>query len=143
MGFTLLTMGFNGKDALEFKIKFASRFDEMENELASRNTLYDLDKKYRQQLTDTIKEHYTGEHLDREISKLTDLLYISVAGHKASKLKSDGGFSKSVSVFADILNSEQRKQYMANETQLIIKYVTGTRDYHELKALLLPAKAVG
>jgi phage regulator Rha-like protein len=141
MGFTILTSSFNGKDALEFKIQYATRFDQQEAELARRNTLYELEKQQRKQLTDAISYHYTGDDLGREIQKLTDLLYISCAGHKASKLKHDRGFDKHVSAFADVLTSEERSKYIRNENQLIIAYATGEHDYHELKSLLLPVTA--
>lgn len=36
-GFTLLAMGFNGSKAMEFKLKYIEAFNEMENELKSRN----------------------------------------------------------------------------------------------------------
>lgn len=141
MGFTILTSSFNGKDALEFKIQYATRFDQQEAELARRNTLYELEKQQRKHLTDAIRSRYTGDDLGREIQKLTDLLYLSSAGHKASKLKHDRGFDKSVSAFADVLSSDERSIYISNENKLIIAYVTGEHDYHELKSLLLPVTA--
>lgn len=36
-GFTLLAMGFTGSKAMEFKLKYIEAFNEMENELKSRN----------------------------------------------------------------------------------------------------------
>ena len=83
-GFTLLTMGFNGRDALAFKLAYINRFNSMEQELTKRNTLYDMEKQLRKQLTDTIQLHYIGDHLNREIMQLTNLLYIAVTGHNAA-----------------------------------------------------------
>lgn len=105
-GFTLLAIGFNGKKALRFKLAYIARFDEMEEELVKRNTLYELEKQLRKMLTDTINEAYKGTPPERTYMKLTNLLYISVTGNKADKIKRDKGFERECSVFADILTSE-------------------------------------
>lgn len=136
-GFTLLTMGFHGRNALAFKLAYISRFNAMEEELTKRNTLYELEKQLRKQLTDTIERYYTGDHLSRKIMQLTDLLYIISAGHKASKLKRDRGFGKDVSAFADVLTSEERTKYIDAENRLIQLYGVTTTDYHELEALII------
>lgn len=135
-GFTLLTMGFHGHNALAFKLAYISRFNAMEEELTKRNTLYELEKQLRKQLTDTIERYYTGDHLAREIMKLTNLLYIVSAGNNAPKLKRDRGFDKEVSAFADVLTSEERTKYIDAENRLIQLYGVTTTDYHELMALI-------
>ena len=135
-GFTLLTMGFHGRNALAFKLAYISRFNAMEEELTKRNTLYELEKQLRKQLTDTIERYYTGNHLAREIMKLTNLLYIVSAGNNAPKLKRDRGFDKEVSAFADVLTSEERTKYIDAENRLIQLYGVTTTDYHELMALI-------
>lgn len=135
-GFTLLTMGFHGRNALAFKLAYISRFNAMEEELTKRNTLYELEKQLRKQLTDTIERYYTGDHLAREIMKLTNLLYIVSAGNNAPKLKRDRGFDKEVSAFADVLTSEERTKYIDAENRLIQLYGVTTTDYHELMALI-------
>lgn len=38
-GFSILVMGFTGKEALEWKIKYINAFNEMEKQLANKNTL--------------------------------------------------------------------------------------------------------
>lgn len=135
-GFTLLTMGFNGSDALAFKLAYINRFNEMEQELTKRNTLYDLEKYLRKQLTDTIQQYYTGDNLGREIMQLTNLLYMVATGHNATKLKRDRGFNKDVSAFAEVLTSEERETYISAENRLIGLYTSGVNDYHELKERL-------
>ena len=40
-GFTLLAMGFTGKEALEWKLKYIQAFNEMENRIKSYNTILD------------------------------------------------------------------------------------------------------
>lgn len=132
-GFTLLTMGFNGRDALAFKLAYISRFNEMEQELTKRNTLYDLEKYLRKQLTDTIQQYYTGDNLGREIMQLTNLLYMVATGHNAAKLKRDRGFSKDVSAFAEVLTSDERETYISTENKMIGLYTSGVSGYQELK----------
>ncbi len=132
-GFTLLTMGFNGRDALAFKLAYISRFNEMEQELTKRNTLYDLEKYLRKQLTDTIQQYYTGDNLGREIMQLTNLLYMVATGHNAAKIKRDRGFSKDVSAFAEVLTSDEREAYISTENKMIGLYTSGVSDYQELK----------
>lgn len=39
-GFTLLAMGFNGKAALEWKLKYIAAFNEMEKKLTDRGQVY-------------------------------------------------------------------------------------------------------
>lgn len=135
-GFTLLTMGFNGRDALAFKLAYINRFNSMEQELTKRSTLYDLEKYLRKQLTDTIQRYYTGDNLGREIMQLTNLLYMVATGHNAVKLKRDRGFDKDVSAFAEVLTSEEREKYISTENKLIGLYTSGICDYHELKERL-------
>ncbi|MFQ9320747.1 MAG: Rha family transcriptional regulator [Enterococcus durans] len=136
-GFTLLANGFNGKKALRFKLVYIARFDEMEEELIKRNTLYELEKRLRDQLTSTIDEVYKENASDRTYSKFTNLLYIAVAGHNASKIKRDRGFEKTCSVFADIFSSEERTVYIDKENELIRHFRNGVLNYYELKDLLL------
>lgn len=139
-GFTLLANGFNGKKALRFKLAYISRFDEMEEELVKCNTLYELEKQLRKMLTDTINDSYEGTPPERTYMKLTNLLYISVAGNKADKIKRDRGFEKDCSVFADIFTSEERTEYINKENELIRQLRNGVLDYYELKDLLLNKK---
>lgn len=136
-GFTLLANGFNGKKALRFKLAYIARFDEMENELIKRNTLYEMEKRLRDQLTSIIDEVYQGNATDRTYSKFTNLLYIAVAGHNASKLKRDRGFEKNCSVFADVFTSDERTTYIDKENELIRHLRNGLLDYYKLKDLLL------
>lgn len=140
-GFTLLTMGFNGRNALAFKLAYISRFNDMEQELTKRRTLYDLEKRLRKQLTDSIQQYYVGDNLGREILQLTNLLYIAAAGHNASKLKRDRGFGKDVSAFAEVLTSDEREAYIDTENKLISLYTSGVNSYQELKERLIKHSA--
>lgn len=140
-GFVLLTTGFNGKDALKFKLMFLDRFNEQERELAQRSAYYTMERRLRKRLTDTIQKCYTGDNLGGQILKFTNLLYITAAGNKADKLKRDRGLDQKVSAFADALTSVERDKYIDAENQLIIAYSTGTTDYYVLKDMLLEKKS--
>lgn len=136
-GFTLLANGFNGKKALRFKLAYIARFDEMEEELVKRNTLYELEISLRDQLTDAIKKAYEKDMPKYIYSKLTNLLYMAVAGNNAEKIKRDRGFEKECSVFADIFTSDERTEYIDKENEMIRQLRNGVLDYYELKDLLL------
>lgn len=66
-GFTLLAMGFTGKAALEWKLKYIQAFNEMEKQLAQRPQL-SRDELMAQAL---IAAHDELEHKDRQIAELT------------------------------------------------------------------------
>lgn len=140
-GFTLLANGFNGKKALRFKLAYIARFDEMEEELIKRTTLYELEQRLRNQLTNAIKFSYGNNPPNRIYMKLTNLLYIAVAGNKADKIKRDRGFVKDCSVFADIFSSDERTAYIDKENELIRHLRNGVLDYYDLKDLLLTKEA--
>lgn len=65
-GFTLLAMGFNGKAALEWKLKYIAAFNEMEKKLAEKPQLT------RSQLLATalIAAHEELEEKDKQIAEL-------------------------------------------------------------------------
>lgn len=134
--FTMLVTGFHGEKATAFKLAYFTRFDEMEQELTKRDTLYDMEKELRKQLTDCLKDHYAGDDLSNEIRNMTTLLYMVSAGNNASKLKRDRGLDVRTSAFADALTSNERQTYIAKEMQLIALYQIGVTDYHELKEKL-------
>lgn len=136
-GFMLLTMGFNGRNALRVKLMFLDRFNEQERELAQRSAYYTMERRLHKRLTDTIQKYGPVEPDTRIYQQLTDLLYITAAGYSASKLKRDRGIAPNTSAFADALTSSERERYIDAENRLIIAYSTNVTDYHELKELLL------
>lgn len=66
-GFTLLAMGFTGKAALEWKIKYISAFNAMEKQLAQRPQL----SRAELMAQALIAAHDELEHKDRQIAELT------------------------------------------------------------------------
>lgn len=66
-GFSLLVMGFTGKAALEWKLKYIAAFNEMEKKLAQRPQLSRAELMARA----LIAAHDELEHKDRQIAELT------------------------------------------------------------------------
>lgn len=66
-GFTLLAMGFTGKAALEWKLKYIQAFNEMEKQLSQRPQL----SRAELMAQALIAAHDELEHKDRQIAELT------------------------------------------------------------------------
>ena len=66
-GFSLLAMGFTGKEALEWKLKYIQAFNEMEKQLAQRPQL----SRSELMAQALIAAHEELEHKDRQIAELT------------------------------------------------------------------------
>lgn len=66
-GFSLLVMGFTGKAALEWKLKYIAAFNEMEKKLAQRPQL----SRSELMAQALIAAHDELEHKDRQIAELT------------------------------------------------------------------------
>lgn len=66
-GFSLLVMGFTGKAALEWKLKYIAAFNEMEKKLAQRPQLSRAELMAKA----LIAAHDELEHKDRQIAELT------------------------------------------------------------------------
>ena len=66
-GFSLLVMGFTGKEALEWKLKSIQAFNEMEKQLAQRPQL----SRSELMAQALIAAHEELEHKDRQIAELT------------------------------------------------------------------------
>ena len=79
-GFTILVMGFNGKEALEWKLKYSDAFDAMENFIKEKSTQTWIEtrkagKLTRQAETDTIKK--LVEYAKDQGSEHSDKLYMT------------------------------------------------------------------
>ena len=66
-GFSLLVMGFTGKEALEWKLKYIQAFNEMEKQLAQRPQL----SRSELMAQALIAAHEELEHKERQIAELT------------------------------------------------------------------------
>lgn len=79
-GFSLLVMGFTGKKALEWKIKYIDAFNKMEKLLSEQQTSIWIETRYQGKLTrkaetDVIKQLI--EYAKKQGSKHSEMLYIT------------------------------------------------------------------
>lgn len=84
-GFTLLAMGFTGKDALEWKLKYIQAFNEMEAKLNNpdfivKRSLEYLEEKCRALLLENSKLDKKVEELNDEVSYKEDVIISLVDG---------------------------------------------------------------
>ena len=100
-GFTLLAMGFNGKMAIDFKVRYINRFNEMEQYIKSR----EVSRLESRELTDSIKvlhdppKHY---HYSNEF----DMINRIVLGMSSKQFRLQHGISKDMPI-RDYLNLQQ------------------------------------
>lgn len=85
-GFTLLVMGFTGKKALEWKVKYIEAFNKMEQGLqARRKSIREEGKRARNTLTSTLARH--GVNKPDEYRRVTNSTYVGLWGKDASGLR--------------------------------------------------------
>lgn len=146
-GFSLLVMGFNGKNALEWKLKYIEAFNSMEQrlKLIEQQELGRLmerirSKEARKTLTDEIKETVPESPHKKFIYKhYTDLAYKVAFGMNAKQLREKLGLSKTDNI-RDNLSKDELNKLIGIES-LIRGYLKLGKDYDNIKNLtsnLLP-----
>lgn len=118
-GFTLLAMGFNGKAALEWKLKYIAAFNEMEKKLAEKPQLT------RSQLLATalIAAHEELEEKDKRIAELTPDAEFARAVCIADNCRTATSIAKDYGLTAEKLNKllySQRVQYKDSDGQWVL-----------------------
>ena len=118
-GFTLLTMGFTGKAALEWKLKYIAAFNEMEKKLAEQPKLT------RSQLLATalIAAHEELEEKDKRIAELTPDAEFARAVCIADNCRTATSIAKDYGLTAEKLNKllySQRVQYKDSDGQWVL-----------------------
>ena len=121
-GFSLLVMGFTGKKALEWKIKYIDAFNKMEAKLKlieqqeiGRLIERIKGKEIRRTLTDAIKENVPDSPYKKFMYKnFTDLVYKSVFGMTARQIRTARGLKKNANV-RDFLSEKELKKVRAAE----------------------------
>jgi len=128
-GFTLLAMGFTGKKALQFKIAYINRFNEMEHALKDRQ----LARMECRQLTDAIKQSHDPAkpyHFSNEMNMLLTI----VAGKNAKQLKQERNLPDAAAV-RDYLNPSEIK--LLASLQPVAAFLNASNvDYAERKKML-------
>lgn len=118
-GFTLLAMGFTGKAALEWKLKYIAAFNEMEKKLAGQPQLT------RSQLLATalIAAHEELEEKDKRIAELTPDAEFARAVCIADNCRTATSIAKDYGLTAEKLNKllySQRVQYKDSDGQWVL-----------------------
>lgn len=118
-GFTLLAMGFTGKAALEWKLKYIAAFNEMEKKLAEQPQLT------RSQLLATalIAVHEELEEKDKRIAELTPDAKFARAVCIADNCRTATSIAKDYGLTAEKLNKllySQRVQYKYSDGQWVL-----------------------
>lgn len=118
-GFTLLAMGFTGKAALEWKLKYIAAFNEMEKKLTEQPQLT------RSQLLATalIAAHEELEEKDKQIAKLTPDAEFARAVCIADNCRTATSIAKDYGLTAEKLNKllySQRVQYKDSDGQWVL-----------------------
>lgn len=118
-GFTLLAMGFTGKAALEWKLKYIAAFNEMEKKLAEQPRLT------RSQLLATalIAAHEELEEKDTRIAELTPDAEFARAVCIADNCRTATSIAKDYGLTAEKLNKllySQRVQYKDSDSQWVL-----------------------
>lgn len=146
-GFSLLVMGFSGKEALKWKLKYIEAFNSMEQrlKLIEQQELGRLmerirSKEARKTLTDEIKETVPESPHKKFIYKhYTDLAYKVAFGMNAKQLREILGLSKTDNI-RDHLSKDGLNKVIAIES-VIRGYLKLGKDYDNIKNLtsnLLP-----
>lgn len=118
-GFTLLAMGFTGKAALEWKLKYIAAFNEMEKKLTEQPQLT------RSQLLATalIAAHEELEDKDKRIAELTPDAEFARAVCIADNCRTATSIAKDYGLTAEKLNKllySQRVQYKDSDGQWVL-----------------------
>lgn len=118
-GFTLLAMGFTGKAALEWKLKYIAAFNEMEKKLAEQPQLT------RSQLLATalIAAHEELEEKDKRIAELTPDAEFARTVCIADNCRTATSIAKDYGLTAEKLNKllySQRVQYKDSDGQWVL-----------------------
>lgn len=118
-GFTLLAMGFTGKAALEWKLKYIAAFNDMEKKLTEQPQLT------RSQLLATalIAAHEELEEKDKRIAELTPDAEFARAVCIADNCRTATSIAKDYGLTAEKLNKllySQRVQYKDSDGQWVL-----------------------
>ncbi len=112
-GFTLLAMGYTGEKAMRFKEAYIKQFNVMEKALFERIKEREKGIAVRQALTKALQQSSENERMHgHAYSTYTNLIYKSIFGKDAKKLREDYGISQ---------KEELRECFSAEELQKVQK----------------------
>ncbi|TGZ98647.1 putative phage regulatory protein Rha family [Rodentibacter pneumotropicus] len=131
-GFTLLTMGFTGKKAMQFKEAYITQFNKMKDWITTKSKL----SHDQHRMNEAIKFHLesTGKQDEHIYSRENNLVYVVALGSTRKKWLKDNGYSPDDEI-RDHLTESQLKLIddLLSENAVMIKL---GMNYHERKAKL-------
>ncbi|OOF57656.1 Rha family transcriptional regulator [Rodentibacter genomosp. 2] len=131
-GFTLLTMGFTGKKAMQFKEAYITQFNKMKDWITTKSKL----SHDQHRMNEAIKFHLesTGKQDEHIYSRENNLVYVVALGASRKKWLKDNGYSPDDEI-RDHLTESQLKLIddLLSENAVMIKL---GMNYHERKAKL-------
>lgn len=134
-GFSLLVMGFTGRKALAWKLRYIEAFDAMTLALIERSAELRREREARRSMTDAIRESGENERMHgHAYSQYTDLVYKKVTGKTARQWRS----------FLGIPRNEPLKRHMPSEfvkgicdLDLLVRlHLDNGADYGRVKAAI-------
>ena len=134
-GFTILVMGYTGEKAMKFKEGYIRQFNAMEKALIGKIKEREKGIAVRQALTNALKESQENERMHGfAYSSYTDMIYRSIFGKSAKKLREEYGISKKENL-RDCFTEEELKQVQSKE-MLVSGLVDCGWGYEQIKKFI-------
>ncbi|OOF68116.1 hypothetical protein BKG95_05240 [Rodentibacter pneumotropicus] len=131
-GFTLLTMGFTGKKAMQFKEAYITQFNKMKDWITTKSKL----SHDQHRMNEAIKFHLesTGKQDEHIYSRENNLVYVVALGASRKKWLKDNGYSPDDEIRGHLTESQLKLiDDLLSENAVMIKL---GMNYHERKAKL-------
>ena len=134
-GFTLLVMGYTGEKAMRFKEAYIRQFNAMEKALIGKLKEREKGIAVRQALTKAIQQSNENERMHgHAYSTYTDVIYKSLFGKSAKKLREEYGVSKNDNL-RDYFSEEDLKK-VQNAEMLVSSLIGYGWGYNEIKSFI-------
>ena len=117
--YAFIVMGFTGKDATKFKIRFIKAFNSMERELLARSDTRAIGKRVRFSMTDSISTNLEDgtNHKRYAYSNYSKLVYKKVLGMTVKKFKAKCNLPDECNI-RDHLNANELNAVQELETKI-------------------------
>lgn len=135
-GFTILAMGYTGEKAMKFKEAYINQFNAMEELLKGKLVEREKGIAVRQSLTKAIQQSNENERMHgHAYSTYTDIVYKSVFGKSARRLREEYGVSKKDNL-RDLFSTEELEKVQSVE-MIVSGLVNCGWGYNEIKDFIL------
>lgn len=134
-GFTLLVMGYTGREAMKFKEGYIRQFNAMEKALKGKCIEREKGIAIRQALTKALQQSTEDERMHgHAYSTYTNCIYKALFNKNAKQLREEYGIGKKENV-RDYLNTEELKAVKSME-MLVSGLVDCGWDYDKIKSFI-------